>query len=183
METKDKIADSLLELNKRKTLKSITIKDILNECQISKQTFYNHFLDKNDLIQYIYLNRIIPVYNNESLNNFRVALIDSLYKMKAHHKFLKEACMIEGQNCLKDYIYQHCESFDLKWHQSLYGHQPMSEEMIFITKYHANASSSMTLSWILSDMKTEPVILANLICDMRSMGMDELFINQPNPYK
>lgn len=31
----------------------------LNDIGVSRQTFYNHFRDKNDLIPYIYLSRII----------------------------------------------------------------------------------------------------------------------------
>ena len=34
-----------------------------------------------------------------------------------------------------------------------YGEEPMPDALKFATIYHANASSAMTLSWILSDMK------------------------------
>ena len=91
---------------------------------------------------------------------------------------------MEGQNCLKDYILKHCEEFDLAYHQSLYGSEPMPEALRFATKYHANASSNMTLSWILSDMPVSSEDLASLIVQMRSLGMAELFKNgKSNPYQ
>ena len=127
---KEIIACALLELCEVIPLESIKIKHILEKSGVSRQTFYNHFIDKNHLIQYIYESRIISDFK----------------------KFMKEACLIEGQNCLKNYIFDHCKEFDLSWHQSIYGKKPMPETLRFATEYHAMASTSMALSWILSDM-------------------------------
>ena len=95
--------------------------------------------------------------------------------MKKYHKFIKEACMLEGEHCLKDYIYEHCKDYDLRWHQHLYGKKTMSDALRFATIYHANASSSMTLSWILSDMPVSCEEMAELITKIRGIGMDRLF--------
>ena len=48
------VADALLELCRTKELKAITIKDIREKTGISRQGFYNHFRDKDDLIHWIY---------------------------------------------------------------------------------------------------------------------------------
>ena len=107
--------------------------------------------------------------------NFYESLIDSFKHMKQYQTFLKQACLMEGQNCLKEYISKHCEDFDLKWHQQLYGEKPMPDALKFATIYHANASSAMTLSWILSDMKVPVEEMAKMITQMRGLGMDDLF--------
>ena len=60
---KNIIANSLLSLNESQSLDSITIKQILEDTGISRQTFYNHFVDKNDLIQSIYDTKIVPDFN------------------------------------------------------------------------------------------------------------------------
>ena len=36
-----------------------TIKEITDKCGLKRQTFYNHFKDKYDLIKWIYLNEVI----------------------------------------------------------------------------------------------------------------------------
>ena len=150
IDIKEILANGLLDLCHKKDLSQITIKDLLETTGVSRQTFYNHFLDKNDLIQYIYNYKIINHFNgqNQSLN-FYESLIESFEHMKHYQTFLKQACLMEGQNCLKEYIPKHCEEFDLKWHQQLYGEKPMPDALKFATIYHANASSAMTLSWIL----------------------------------
>lgn len=185
MNIKEILCDSLLKLSETTSLENITIKQLLDDTHISRQTFYNHFLDKNDLIQYIYNYRINANFNDpKSMQSFYDSLVCSYNNMIKYHSFLKQACKMEGQNCLKDYILKHCEEFDLAYHQSLYGSKPMPEALRFATKYHANASSNMTLSWILSDMPVSSEDLASLIVQMRSLGMAELFKNgKSNPYQ
>lgn len=184
LDIKEILADGLLQLNQTQLLSTITIKQLLSYTKVSKQSFYNHFLDKNHLIQYVYENKIIPDFNDNNLSlSFYDSLIMSFNNMLKYKKFMKEACMTEGQNCLKDYIFEHCKEFDLKWHQELYGEE-LPETLYFATIYHATASSSMTLSWILSDMNVEVEEMARMITQIRSIGMEKLFEKAgENPYE
>ena len=59
IDVKALLADALLELCEQKPLSKISVSDIQAQSGVSRQAFYNHFRDKQDLIQYIYLNRII----------------------------------------------------------------------------------------------------------------------------
>lgn len=184
---KDIIASALLELCEIKSLETLTIKQLLEKSGVSRQTFYNHFIDKNDLIQYVYNKKIITDFHDNNINiSFYDSLVVAFENMKKYHSFMKQACLMEGQNCLKDYISNHCKEFDLKWHQELYGDKAMPEALKFATEYHATASSSMTLSWILSDMPVSCEEICKMITEMRGLGMEELFKDgkvKGNPYK
>lgn len=184
---KNIIASALLELCETKSLEALTVKQILEKSGVSRQTFYNHFIDKNDLIQYVYKEKIILDFHDNNMNiNFYDSLVIAFENMKKYHHFMKQACLMEGQNCLKDYIFNHCKEFDLKWHQELYGDEPMPESLRFATEYHATASSSMTLSWILYDMPVSCEEISKMITEMRGIGMEQLFKNgktKGNPYK
>lgn len=186
LNVKEILADGLLDLCQEHQLVSITIKQLLEKTHVSKQSFYNHFLDKNDLIQYIYLTRIIPDFDNpEKEISFYDSMVDVFKRMKKYHQFMKQALLLEEQNNLKDYIFQHCKEFDLQFHQKRYGSQPMSEALRFATEYHATASSSMTISWVLSDMPASCEEMARLITELRGIGMEKLFENgqtKGNPY-
>ena len=183
---KKMLADSLLKLCENKNLEALTIQDLLNDTGISRQTFYNHFIDKNDLIHYAYNTKIVPDFHYQNMTiNFYESLLITFKNMQRYHRFMKQACMMEGQNCLKDYIFEHCKEFDLKWHQVLYGHKPMPDTLKFATEYHATASTSMTLSWILSDMPVSCEEIVKMIVEMRAIGMEVLFKEgefQGNPY-
>lgn len=183
---KKMLADSLLKLCENKNLEALTIQDLLNDTGISRQTFYNHFIDKNDLIHYAYNTKIVPDFHYQNMTiNFYESLLITFKNMQRYHRFMKQACMMEGQNCLKDYIFEHCKEFDLKWHQVLYGYKPMPDTLKFATEYHATASTSMTLSWILSDMPVSCEEIVKMIVEMRAIGMEVLFKDgefQGNPY-
>lgn len=187
IDVKEIIADGLLQLCEETPLEIITIKQLLEVTSVSRQTFYNHFLDKNDLIQYIYLKKIIPGFDDTPIEmNFRDELLAAFQNMQKYHVFMKQACLMQGQNCLKDFLFEHCRAFDLEWHQKRYGKEEMPEALRFATEYHSRASSSMTLSWVLSDMPASCDEIADLITELRSVGMKKLFENgeiKGNPYK
>ncbi len=50
MNLKDRIADVFLELVKKKSIDKITIKNIVEQCGITRQSFYYHFSDIFNLI-------------------------------------------------------------------------------------------------------------------------------------
>ena len=181
IDVKKILANALLNLCQKQSLQSITVSQLLKETGVSRQTFYNHFKDKNDLICYIYDTYIVPDFDEHHMDiDFYESLLQTFQNIKNYHKFMKQACQIEGQNCLKDYIVEHCQQFDLKWHQNLYGSDPMPDDLKFATIYHANASSSMTLSWILSNMPVPCEEIVDMIVQMRGLGMDKLFHSSEN---
>ena len=51
--TKKAISYALKDLLKTNPFSKITINDIAASCNINKQTFYYHFLDKEDLVEWI----------------------------------------------------------------------------------------------------------------------------------
>lgn len=54
METKLKLADALKAIVKQKSLEKITVQDIVKEANVTRQTFYRHFQDKYDLLNWYF---------------------------------------------------------------------------------------------------------------------------------
>ena len=71
-----------------KNLEALTIQDLLNDTGISRQTFYNHFIDKNDLIHYVYNTKIVPDfhYQNMTINFYEQFYYIVKKKKKAYTK-------------------------------------------------------------------------------------------------
>ena len=102
------VADALLELCRTKELKAITIKDIREKTGISRQGFYNHFRDKDDLIHWIYYDRVMTNFHDlDAGKGYYENLKDYFLRAEAYHFFLKPAVMMCGQNCLKSYMLEH----------------------------------------------------------------------------
>lgn len=190
LDIKGIIIDTLLDLveNKGVPLERITVKQLLEASGVSRQTFYNHFLDKYDLIAKAYDRRIIGEFDVETLPerfDFKEAFVASLERMRKHGTFLQQASRMTGQNCLTEYALEHSRAFDLAWHQRQWGEGTMPDALRFATEYHSMASTYMTISWILAGFPVSSEELADLTVHMRAMGMDRLFEGAPgagNPY-
>ena len=52
IDTKQMISDHLTSLLMKKNLEDITVKCLVEDCRISRQTFYYHFQDLTDVIQW-----------------------------------------------------------------------------------------------------------------------------------
>lgn len=178
------LADALLELCEQKPLTCITIKDLLTKTGVSRQTFYNRFRDKNDLIQWTYEHKVLKSFLDNSYENSYYENTLLYYQaINAHRNFLKQACAIREQNCLMDFMLWFVVDYDAKWHQHLNGDKPLSKEQLFITKYHSIASIQVAIEWISSSNPEPPEVMAKRITNIRKINMsDTLFGADCNVY-
>ena len=57
--TKRALAAAIKDLMKEKPLVKISIADIVERCQMNRQSFYYHFRDKYDLVNWIFYTELI----------------------------------------------------------------------------------------------------------------------------
>ena len=63
--TKEILAESYLELAAKKSINRISVVDIVENCSMTKPTFYRYFKDKYDLISlmaYAAMNKIVNMW-------------------------------------------------------------------------------------------------------------------------
>ena len=53
--TKEILAESYLEFAAKKSINKISVVDIVENCSMTKPTFYRHFKDKYDLISWLFV--------------------------------------------------------------------------------------------------------------------------------
>lgn len=166
-------------------LERVTVKRILERSSVSRQTFYNHFLDKNDLICQVYEQRMVHAFNEAGPDfAYRDGLVLALRKMREHGDFLQQACRMTGQNCLREHMLERARNFDFTWHERLVGGD-LPEGLRLATEYHVTASVQISIAWILGGFSESEESLADLISKMRSVGMGSYFEGSPmlaNPY-
>ena len=66
---KEKIADALIKLLETKTLDKITIKEIVEICNTSRQTFYYYFKDIYDIVEWIFLEKSTLILKEKFQNS------------------------------------------------------------------------------------------------------------------
>lgn len=170
------LADGLIALCEEKNLKSITVKDILNKTNVSRQAFYNHFSDKEDLIQWIYLNRILGNFSdvahadNYSYHDNTLTYYKNIEK---YHKFMKQACAITGQNCLSDYMMNYSIQYDQELYRKWNNGKDLAPEVAFAARYHSMATISSCIAWIMSDMPFPAEQMASYMVMLRDISLGQ----------
>lgn len=187
IDVKGLLADALLALCEKKPLSKITVTDLRQATGVSRQTFYNHFKDKQHLIEYVYESRTIAKWKYPSVLNtdFCDALISCLECDVRYHSFIKQALLINEQNCLQDFMYEHSKKFNRAWHQAYYGKEPLPDFLCFASDYHSAAQMHMRIEWILNNMPVPVKELAENIIRMRVVGLNELLFEdniENSPY-
>ena len=104
--TKKAIAASIKELMKKRPLQKISVADIVEHCGINRQTFYYHFKDKYDLVDWIYYNEVVSaVTQHRSFEEWNNVVLDVLKTMKNEQYFYTNALSVTGQNAFQDYFF------------------------------------------------------------------------------
>ena len=79
--TKKALAEALKNRLSKTTLKNITIKDLTDDCGLNRQTFYYHFSDIYELMEWIFVdeaNRILNLYSHTFLQILHLLVISFL---------------------------------------------------------------------------------------------------------
>lgn len=103
MVTKKIISDSMFNLLKANSFKKITIQTILDDCKISRSTFYRYFNDKYELMNWCYqsyVDELLLMNGKERLNLIYQFLYDN-------HEYFEKAARVQGKNSFLDFLYNY----------------------------------------------------------------------------
>ena len=176
IDIKSIFADKLLDMLRERKLRDITVKDLLQSTGASKQTFYNHFCDKNDLICWIYENRILNSFQEKNLSkSYYLSCLDYTERLAANRRFMKQALEISGQNCLADYMKERSIQYDQEWQKYHSGIETLTDDMKFALTYHSCGNMDMIIRWIREGTKESPEFMARNITMVRKIGLSPVF--------
>lgn len=96
--TKKALAAALKQLMEEKAFEKINVGDICERCDMNRKSFYYHFKDKYDLVNWIFDTELISlVYNKVYENTWEALLVMSRY-FYDNRSFYRKALCITGQN-------------------------------------------------------------------------------------
>ncbi|MDP4153580.1 MAG: dihydroxyacetone kinase transcriptional activator DhaS [Bacillota bacterium] len=177
MITKKAIAFGLKELMKKKSFEKITIADITEICGLNRQTFYYHFQDKFELVDWIYYNEAIALLTNDlTFETWGTRVQQMLTVMKNEAYFYQNALKASGQNGFEDYLFSvarelFCGIIDRIAPQGAL----TEEERDFIAEFYSYGIVGIILSWARKGMKETPEYitdqLKNLVYDTQKFAV------------
>lgn len=146
------LAESLKELSITKPIDKITIKEITNKAGVIRPTFYNHFQDKYELLEWITVNELFapidPLLSNGMLKEGVTLILTTIEKEK---DFYKRAAQLEGQNSFNE-IFNRCVSeavkqyIDVESLTRIANYNWLNEDIV--AEFLAHSISWVTIQWI-----------------------------------
>lgn len=160
MITKHALADSLKELIKHKTLSKINIADICNNCGMHRKSFYYHFKDKYELVNWIFYNEFVTLAVKEHYDDdwaFLHALIIFFYD---NREFYSKALETDGQNSFVEYFEEIFQSILIEFLENVFS---SNKNKNFFAKYFTDAFIMATKNWLHEDEVMQPDEFYSLI--------------------
>lgn len=107
LKTKQRLSASLKKYMQKKPLSRITIRDIIEDCDVNRNTFYYHFVDIYDLLKWTLDQEAIGVVKNIDVNsNPEDAIRFAIDYVRTNSFLLKCALDSMGRESLKRFLYK-----------------------------------------------------------------------------
>lgn len=178
-ETMDRLlAESFKELACQQPIEKITIKAITDKAGVIRPTFYNHFQDKYELLEWIICTQILePIKPLIHAGMIDEALMLIFRTVKLDSEFYQKAVRLEGQNSFEE-ITKKCivdvllEVIRGKEHGGRNRHPWLTPE--HIAQYYAQSMCFVVVSWIRGGMTVEPEEITDIYNYIISRSMMEV---------
>jgi probable dihydroxyacetone kinase regulator len=158
--TKRAMADSLKTLMKKKSLERITVSDIVKGCGLNRQTFYYHFKDKYDLVNWIYYSEIITTLSPISDGaDWSAAIMKALNIMRKDKAFYAGSLNLDGQSILRDYLFHETRDMLIKILEKPDFQKTMNfepEDRVLIAEFYTYGLVGMVIQWVKKGMAEAP---------------------------
>lgn len=103
--TKNLLANSFKELMLDIPFKNITIKMITDKSKVIRPTFYHHFKDKYEVIEYLVDGDIMKNIHEMIDSDMEIESLKMIFiRLEKNKDFIKKAFKIEGQNSFKEIL-------------------------------------------------------------------------------
>lgn len=163
--TKKAIASALKDLLIEKPLSKITVNDIANQCDINRQTFYYHFEDIADLVEWICIEDADKALKDKNdYENWQEGFLSIFELLKKDKLFITNIYRSVSLELLQSYLYRLV--YPIIFHvvnEKAKGKSVRSEDKKFITDFYLYAFVAIVLEWVKNDMKEDPKIIVSRV--------------------
>jgi len=156
--TKRALEASLKHLLKQKTLDKITINDIAEDCGINRMTFYYHFKDIYDLIEWSCVEDASKALEGKkTYDTWQQGFLQIFQAVLENKPFILNVYRSVSREQVETYLYK--LTYDLTIGVVEEKAIGMEDDKKFIADFYKYAFVGLMLAWIKNDMKEDPQVL------------------------
>lgn len=152
------IAAAMKQLMQQKYLEDISVGEIIAESKISRNTFYYHFRDKYDLVNWIFRSEVPFAADTLSEGNWQETLYRTCAYLRENRAFYTNALRLTGQNSLQEYLiaYLTAQMHDEFYRAAKARHHAVPEkELEFAARFYAYAVVGLVAQWARDGMRED----------------------------
>ena len=165
--TKRALEASLKKLLLKKPLNKITINDITEDCGVNRMTFYYHFKDIYDLVDWIMVEDAAKAQEGKSFETWSEAFLDILNEIRDNKVLVQNVYRSISREQVEQYLYK---MLDPTLHNFIDREATalsvQDADKQFVIDFYKYALVGMVLEWIRKDMKTEPEVMTERLNTM-----------------
>lgn len=156
--TKLSLALSLKKFLEKTSFDKITVKDLVEDCQLNRQTFYYHFQDIYGLLEWIFVTEANKVISDQkTYETWQQGFLQAFYYVKENKALVTNTFHSIGREHLERYFYSIVFKLliDVVNEQAV-GIKVSEEHKQFIANFYKFAFVGMMFEWIRTGMKEDP---------------------------
>lgn len=159
--TNKALAQSIKELMETIPLAKISIQEIVDNCGLNRQTFYYHFKDKFDLVNWIYYTEFMKsIGDSKNYENWNAGMHKALLYLSNNKAFYINALNTPGQNAFDQCLFNITFELIIGVVDDLALDMKITDvDKKFITDFYTHAFVGITVQWIKNGMELSPQIL------------------------
>ena len=159
--TKRALEASLKKLLLRKPLNNITINDITEDCGVNRMTFYYHFKDIYDLVDWILVEDATEALEgHQDFETWSDAFRDMLEKVQANRVLVLNVYRSISREQVEQYLYKLLDPMLKEFaDRECRDITVQDDDKQFVVDFYKYALVGVVLEWIRRDMKTEPAVM------------------------
>ncbi|MHC1747154.1 MAG: dihydroxyacetone kinase transcriptional activator DhaS [Cellulosilyticaceae bacterium] len=161
--TKKALAAALKKLMEHKTLDKITVKDVVTDCKVNRQTFYYHFQDIYELLGWIYKTEALGgITELKTYDTWQQGFLKIFYYVRDNKAFCMSTLQSLGRDHLENFLYEVVFDLLMGVVNEVAENTPVREhEKEFIANFYSYGFIGLMMSWMRSGMKEDPEIIIN----------------------
>ena len=173
--TKYKLAHSMKECMMITSVESITVKQIVENCGLTRQTFYRNFLDKYDLINWYFDKLLLRSFEHMGQGKTVYdALVKKFTYIQEEQTFFAAAFRYDNQNSLRQHDFELILDFYEKLIREKTGRN-LETDLHCLLEMYCQSSIYMTVKWVLGETICTPEKLAQILVMGMPGKLEKLF--------
>ena len=173
--TKYRLAESMKECMCHTPVDAITVRQITENCGLTRQTFYRNFMDKFALINWYFDKLLLKSFEYMGQGKTVQEGLQLKFSYIAEEKeFFRAAFRYDRQNSLREHDFQLIFRFYQDLIQLKTG-APASEDIRFLLEMYCHSSIYMTVRWVTGELTCTPEGLAATLVDGMPGKLAEVF--------